>query len=221
MEKSNIDAMLEAIPNKNFSGRKVFGVGVNDSSFQTSFYNGGLPVKHRAYSSWSNLLQSCYSPKFLEKHPALSGYSVCDEWLYFSNFFKWWKDNYVEGWEIDKDMLVTGNKIYSPETCVYIPESLNKFINLKSGLSSKYPIGAHASGKKFQAEIRNELGVRTRIGRFDTAEEAHSAWLERKLLMAIEHKPLCDSIHPGLYDGMVSYIKKVARDSINEFKGNQ
>ncbi|MDH7629243.1 hypothetical protein QHE53_21315, partial [Aeromonas salmonicida] len=65
--------------------------------------------------------------------------TVCDEWLQFSNFLVWWKDNYIEDFELDKDfksLVLFGNphhKLYSPETCQFIPKWMNLVHRTKHG----------------------------------------------------------------------------------------
>ena len=50
--------------------------------------------------------------------------SVCEEWLNYSNFRIWFDEHYVpcknNQIDLDKDLLVQGNKVYSPETCVFL-----------------------------------------------------------------------------------------------------
>lgn len=75
------------------------------------------------------MLERCYSARYQERKPTYKGCSVCDEWLNYQNFAKWYDDNYYEiKGEImclDKDILVKGNKIYSPENCVFVPNYIN------------------------------------------------------------------------------------------------
>lgn len=51
----------------------------------------------------------------------MSGCSVCEEWLTFSNFKRWMEQQDYEGKALDKDLLVSQNKTYSSETCVFVP----------------------------------------------------------------------------------------------------
>lgn len=101
----------------------VFGVG----------YRDGIPSKVNGittdlYNAWVGVLERCYSPSLHERYPSYKECSVCDEWLHLSNFKKWFEENHREGYEIDKDIKKKGNKVYSPETCLYIPKSLNNLI---------------------------------------------------------------------------------------------
>ena len=97
--------------------RKVCGVGINDMSI--------------AYSRWSGMLHRCYnksSSGYL--HYGAKGVYVCEEWLTFSNFYMWFIENYIEGYEIDKDIKGVldekGNKYYSPESCMFVSSEDNQ-----------------------------------------------------------------------------------------------
>lgn len=72
---------------------------------------------------WVRMIRRCY-----DKQSCCSSYSkckVCDDWLIFTNFASWYKEHYVEGWQLDKDILAKGEKIYSPETCCFVPLEIN------------------------------------------------------------------------------------------------
>ena len=83
----------------------------------------------RAYVHWYQMLRRCFSVKYQDKKPTYIGCQVCDEWLNFQNFAQWYEENYYEVNEeemhLDKDILVKGNKIYSPNTCIFAPKKIN------------------------------------------------------------------------------------------------
>lgn len=81
-----------------------------------------------AYSKWTGMLTRCYNPKYHVKKPTYKGCSVCDEWLTFSKFKAWYDLNNRVGMELDKDILVRGNKIYSPEFCRFVPKEINTLL---------------------------------------------------------------------------------------------
>jgi len=79
----------------------------------------------KIYTVWSAMLYRCYGKNARIMYPTWSGFTVCDEWLCFQNFALWFVDNYVEGFHLDKDWKVLGSKVYSPETCCFIPAEIN------------------------------------------------------------------------------------------------
>ena len=99
--------------------RKVYGVGICDSN---SMENG---QKSRCYSVWREMLRRCYDSKYHERKPTYIDCSVHQDWHFFSNFKEFYDTNYREGYELDKDLLVPGNKIYSKDNCRFVPKIIN------------------------------------------------------------------------------------------------
>lgn len=103
----------------------------------------------RAYTCWSSMFRRCYSENWLEKRPTYSKTEVCDEWCVFENFLAWYEENYVEGWQLDKDVL-GGSSLYSPETCCFLPHCLNSFLTKReAGVmwnKGRYVMQMHDSG---------------------------------------------------------------------------
>ena len=85
--------------------------------------------KKKSYECWSNMITRCYCEKYQETHPTYKDCFVCEEWLCFENFEKWFNENYYEMDNqrvmLDKDILIEGNRIYSPDTCLFVPEKIN------------------------------------------------------------------------------------------------
>lgn len=135
--------------------------------------------RSRAGQAWSSMMKRCYDLKEQEKHPTYKGCSVCEEWHTYSNFKKWFEDpenGYREGHEIDKDILVKGNKIYSPEFCCLVPARINTLVCK----SRKGILGVYATKRgTFMANMARE-GRHRYIGIFATKEEAFNAYKEAK-----------------------------------------
>lgn len=88
-----------------------------------------------------------------------------------------------EGKELDKDLLVKGNKLYAPNTCAFIPRKLNLFITDRAAYRGAYPIGVtyHKRDGKFQSECSNPFTKkRDFLDFFDCPQEAHEAWRTKK-----------------------------------------
>jgi hypothetical protein len=162
----------------------VFGVGINDAPFVVAPTINGLQVTHPTYKAWKNMLERCYSSKYKEKYPTYVNTICCDEWLLFTNFARWFTLKYVEGYQLDKDLLIKDNKIYSPDTCIFVPAKINTFITLSNKNRGNFPLGVDLHDGKFRAKIRKD-GVQKHLGYFITKEEAHRAWQKAKLEQAI------------------------------------
>lgn len=161
---------------------KVCGVGVNDSKTPVKRVINSINWVCPFYSTWKAMLERCYSSKYQERQPTYKGCTVCDEWLIFSNFKKWMECQDWEGKQLDKDLLTEGNKIYSPENCLFIERKLNNFIEEKKNGNATNLIGTRKTPEgRFAARGINLVGKQTHLGNYSTELEAHKAWLAFKL----------------------------------------
>jgi len=164
----------------------------------------------KIYSLWHSLLSRCYSKKFQIKKPTYIGCSVCEEWHNFQNFGKWCEDNYYEVKDqimhLDKDILLKGNKIYSPETCIFVPLHINEIFTKRQNHRGNYPIGVSVFKGKFRARCNTNTGLQKTIGLFNTPEEAFTAYKKYKenyiKYVAIQYKYI---IPIKLYNALMIY----------------
>ena len=157
----------------------LYGVGISGCG-ETTDSNGNLL---KSYMCWNNMMERCYSNKFQIKHPSYADCKVCEEWKYYLNFKKWYEENYyeIEGqiMHLDKDILAKGNKIYSPETCCFVPSEINVMFTKSDKSRGKYPIGVtfiKKGIKNYQARLctldEDNKKRRISLGVFLTPEEA-------------------------------------------------
>ena len=171
----------------------VYGVGVNDLGYRVHVRecvteNGGKKIwktvfKCRYYTTWRDMLQRCYSEKFLESRPSYIGTSVCSEWLSATAFKKWMEQQDWDGKSLDKDIIVRGNKLYSPDTCAFVLPATNNFVTASDASRGDYPIGVslYKHTGKYRASCKNPFSEEGEyLGCFLTPEEAHEAWRKRK-----------------------------------------
>ena len=126
------------------SRKLVSGVGINDVDYEVQkpqVFLGRLYKKCPFYDKWQAMLWRCYSKKSLYKHPSYKDCLVCSEWLKLSNFKSWMETQDWEGRHLDKDLLVPGNKLYSPDTCCFISIRLNSFITEPNVGNNGLPAG--------------------------------------------------------------------------------
>ena len=129
---------------------------------------------------WRNMLYRCYDKEWLDKNSTYKDCYVSDEWLVFSNFWKWFKENYIKGYDIDKDILSPqNNKHYSPDTCCFVPHKLNSILLKCNKLRGDYPICVSKIGNKFYSHVRID-GKITYLGSFETEKEAFGAYKKAK-----------------------------------------
>lgn len=133
----------------------------------------------RAYNSWHNMLTRCYCPKYQARFPTYIGCSVCEEWLDFQNFAKWFyshKHSHSDC-QLDKDLVFDGNKIYSPDTCCFVPSALNNLLINSGATRGVYPQGVYWDKQrgKYKALIHIN-GKQKCLGRFECPNEAHQVY---------------------------------------------
>lgn len=74
----------------------------------------------KPYQLWHGMMSRCYDEKKHRRQPTYKGCTVDPRWFNFQVFAAWWEDNYIEGYELDKDIKVDGNKVYGPDTCMFV-----------------------------------------------------------------------------------------------------
>lgn len=172
--------------------KKVLGVGVNDYPFPVN--SSGKTMT--AYNKWNNILQRCFSGSWKENKPTYKDCTICEEWKTFSNFLKWFDENYKEGYVIDKDILIKGNKLYSPDTCCCVPPRINGILINRTNDRGKYPVGVSFHKGKYTGSVSTGTGSSIYIGIYDNPQDAFNAYKNIK----------------------ENYIKEVAQEYYNEGK---
>lgn len=180
----------------------VRGVGRNDASYPVVVCLYGVKVSCPAYKVWENMLSRCYTSSYQRNLKTYIGCTVHSDWHSFTQFRAWWLLNYVDGWELDKDLLVVNNKIYSADTCLFVPQWLNNLTLAHNAGRGSLPIGVTLNGgrlaRPYQAQSSDGTGGRVHLGRYATPEAAHMAWLQYKLGMVDSMQVQLEGILPGL-----------------------
>ena len=168
----------------------VFNVGIVGNKYPAKI-NG----EHtKEYKAWQGMIARAYGYVAKEKRPKYEEVSCCDEWLNYETFYEWLHnqpnfDKWYNGdlWAIDKDILIKGNTIYSPETCCLVPLNINNLFTKADVSRGEYPIGVyfHIRLNKFCAQIskRNKQLNKNQqdfIGYYNTSEEAFRAYKQAK-----------------------------------------
>lgn len=155
----------------------VYGVGYIGCGRFKATINGKSSQK---YQIWNGMLERAYSTRFAVNYPTYDGVTVCEEWHNLQNFAEWCDkqpNSCEKGFDLDKDLLVPGNKEYGPKTCSFLPPAINSL--LRSNLNKSPTPGVHRRGCSFRAQIGIE-GKIIFLGRYSTREEATSAYREAK-----------------------------------------
>ena len=140
----------------------------------------------KAERLWNDMYSRCYNEKLHKRFPEYIGCTICDYWLEDKErFYRWVEDNYYmignEQIDLDKDILCKGNKVYGPETCVFVPHTINTlFLNGRKNRGG-LPLGVYfdKDRNKYRAEM-NYMGKNKKLGRYDAPEEAFAKYKEYK-----------------------------------------
>lgn len=182
----------------------VYGVGINDRSCPAAV--NGKSVKE--YSLWTSMLERCYSVKFHTTQPAYLGCKVSDNFKHYTYFFEWCQTQIGFGnvdFQLDKDLLHKGNKIYSEDNCIFIPKHINGLIIKRHSDRGLLPIGVTKHGKNYKAQCSYN-GKGKALGTFTTPELAFQAYKTFKEShikeLAEKYK---DTIDSRAYQALMNY----------------
>lgn len=192
--------------------RSIYGIGyLGEGDYKVS-----KNLKHtRIYDTWHHMLQRCYDKKWHEKYPTYKDCSANEEWYNFQNFAEWDNDNFyiVEGQRmcLDKDILVKHNKIYSPDTCIYVPQTINKLFTKNDKNRGESVIGTSPlENGKYQVHcslINPKTGKSKyeHLGCYETQEKAfkiYKYYKEKNIKIVADYfkKEIPERLYNGLYN---------------------
>lgn len=161
------------------------------------------------YSIWDSMLERCYSKNRMKENPSYSECSVCEEWHNYQNFAEWYYKNIYkyknQNLQIDKDILIKSNKVYAPDTCIFVPSLINTLFIKSNKSRGKLPIGVYKCKKKYLSNCRT-IDNKTYLGSYDNPFDAFTAYktFKEKYIKQIanEYK---DGIPDKLYQALMHY----------------
>lgn len=198
---------------KNPYSPSVYGVGINGTKYPM-FIN---KILVKEYSTWLHVIERCFSQKRKKSNPTYQDIKCCDEWLLYENFYEWLhkQENFHkwlthEKWEIDKDILVKGNKTYSPKTCVLVPHNVNCLFLKCNAARNNLPIGIEKVKDKFAVYCNNsfENSRKKHIGTFsdkETAFKAYKGYKENLIKQVAQDEYKKGNITFKCYKAMMDY----------------
>lgn len=201
-------------PNDHLSGKGCKWCGYD--SIKKEYFGFGIYDTHDAFSddinkkcfiTWRGMIERCYNEEQRYKWKTYQGCYVCDEWKFYSAFKEWFLDNYKKGFDLDKDILVRGNKEYSPNKCCFVPQEINKFFTKRQNCRGSYLIGT--SKRKNRNIFQSSISIDSKqlyLGDFKSEYDAFIAYKKAKELrikeLANEYK---DQLEPRVYEALCNY----------------
>lgn len=188
--------------------RRTYGVGYIGVGKYNSCENG---KKTKCYHTWTGMLERCYDSKLKEREPTYKECRVCKEWHNFQNFAEWYENNYYqipgEVMCLDKDILFKGNKIYSPQNCVFVPQNINTLFTKRNNFRGDTPIGVQYHKRNNVYISQCSFGDKQKyLGSFDNPQEAFQVYKEfkEKYVKEVADK-YKEYIPKNLYESMYNY----------------
>ena len=158
----------------------IYGIGFNTKEKYKVEEAGKNTV---AYGAWHNMIKRCYHPDTQEKNPTYKGCSVDPRWHNYQDFAEWYYEHPYsnKGYQLDKDLLVPKNKIYSPDLCCFVPSQINMLLVDRAALRGLLPQGVdfHKANGRFRAKLKKD-GKTCHLGYFDCPDKAHQVYREAK-----------------------------------------
>lgn len=189
----------------------VYEVGIIGTKYQNCHLNNT-----KEYKTWCSILQRSFNEQYKKRCSVYQDVICCDEWLLFDNFYEWLHkqenfDKWICGdkWDIDKDILVKGNKIYSPNLCTLVLHSVNSLFTKSDKARGNLPIGVSKHYKKYQVSCQNTLlNHREFLGTYDTPEDAfivYKKYKENLIKKVAQEEYSKGNITKQCYDAMMNY----------------
>jgi len=193
------------------SNKPVRGIGIKGDKYPSC--NGIEMLKE--YSLWTDMLLRC-TKKILRKRPTYEGVTCSENFKSYTFFYEWCnqqkgfskKDKNGRKWSLDKDLLLRGNKVYSEDVCVFVPNRVNNLVTKCDSSRGEWPVGVYRDGAtgRFVSQCSNNTGKQKRLGRFNTPQEAFQAYKTYKEALikqvANEYKEQLDY---RVYEALMNY----------------
>ena len=185
----------------------VYGVGILGTKYPPSV--NGRTTKE--YDLWCSMLKRCYSDAYKKKYPTYEVCKVSDNFKSYEYFYEWCHSQIGfgnEGWHLDKDLLTKGNKVYSENTCVFIPKEINLVLTKSDKKRGEHPIGVSWCKKAnaFKASVNKNKGKSEHLGFFKTELEAFNAYkVAKESFVKEQAEKWKDKIDERAYKALMDY----------------
>lgn len=165
----------------------------------------------KIYVIWRGIIQRCYSKTAYIKSPTYINCTICEEWLNYQVFAKWFEENYIKGYHLDKDILFKGNKLYSPETCCFVPSCINNLFTKANIIRGLLPIGVSKAKKVNQYQAIIYINNKQKfLGYFDEPLDAFNAYkVAKEAEIKSKAEQYKDSININCYLALINYTIQI------------
>ena len=185
----------------------VYGVGITGVKYPITINC----VHTKEYDLWYSMLRRCYSDTLKKRYPTYEDCEVSENFKSYEYFYEWCQKQIgfsMDGFELDKDLLLKGNKFYSENTCIFIPSEINSLLTKSTASRGEHLIGVYFNkkSKAFVAMVSRNKGQPEYLGLFKTEIEAFNAYKEAKESFVKEQaEKWKDKIDSRAYNALLNY----------------
>ena len=189
----------------------VHGVGVTGTKYPITVDD----VITKEYVLWVDMLQRCYSDSFKKKRPTYEGCEASENFKSYEYFYEWCQNQIGfsnQGWHLDKDLLIKGNKVYNEDSCVFIPHEINSLLIKSNTSRGEYLICVCWDKAKnaFKAQVRKNKGKSEYLGLFNTEIEAFNAYkVAKESFVKEQANKWKDQIEDRAYKALMKYTVEI------------
>lgn len=188
--------------------KSLYGVGMMGKDYKS-------PYKLE-YKIWASMMCRCYNEKYLKTNPTYKNVICVKDWHLFENFYNWLHNqenfetlkNFSQRFALDKDILIKGNKIYAPDKCCLVPQSVNNLFIKSEKTRGEYPLGINYAHGYYYAVCSNGAGKLERLGRSKDVREAfnlYKNYKEKRIKEVAKENYKKGLITKNCYDAMLRY----------------
>lgn len=181
------------------------GVGILGEKYKIKDCFGKFVKEYRV---WRSMLTRCYSEDYIKRFPTYDKCEVSNNFKHYEYFYEWCnrqKGFNEDIWHLDKDLLIRDNKLYSEETCVFLPEILN--LAIVKPKAKDLPVGVTRimNSDKFAARI-SRYNITKNLGTFNDVTTAHNVYCNAKKEYIVElAETYRDKLDARAYLALIEY----------------
>ena len=185
----------------------VFGVGISGTKYPISVNS----VQTKEYVLWCHMLERCYSTSLKKRQPTYEDCEVSENFKSYEYFYEWCQNQIGfsnQGWHLDKDLWIKGNKVYSEDSCIFLPHEINSLLTKRTALRGKHLIGVYwnKTNKAFRAMVSKNKGKQEHLGYFNTELEAFKAYkIAKESFIKEQAEKWKDKIDDRAYNALMNY----------------
>lgn len=187
----------------------IYGIGIIGTKYPVS-QNG---IKLTEYTIWQSMLQRTCCDKWKKRYPTYQECTVSENFKSYEYFYEWCHRQKGFGhcnYELDKDILFKGNKLYGEDTCCFVPSQINQLFSRITNYKRTLPVGVYLTGvNKYYSMTSTYSGIRISPV-YNTVEEAFNFFkLNKEENIKYYANLWRDFLDPKVYDALMGWTVEI------------